>query len=95
MPRYELHVTDRIIAGSLQELHEIVKDIEGAYKIFVYYRANFDGYSGKVNLNIRDMREAKRMRERGVSYADIAKKFSTNPKTMSRLVRNMIENEIY
>lgn len=93
---YELHLGDEKITGKLSELKGMAYGQPGYFEIYKVLQSKMNiekSESRKVLLmNIEDMREAKRLRERGYSYEVLCRKFRVGEEYMRRVLRQMNTN---
>jgi len=89
--KYRLFYDGQEIESSdLRHLQRLAKGTECYYEIYEYKMFNPNGNAGKTKMNIMDMREAKRMAERGVSKNLIAAKYGISSDHLTRLLRQFV-----
>lgn len=85
-----LYDGQEVESNDLRHLQRLAKGTECYYEIYEYKMFNPSPNTGKTKMNIMDIREAKRMAERGVSKSIIAAKFEISIDHLSRLLRQFV-----
>lgn len=89
MIRYELHFGEAIVHGeAIKELKEFAKSITQYYEIYKIYCSSMVEHPVS-KLNIMDMREIVRLKERGWTSSAIANKFSV-PQSQIRKISSSL-----
>jgi hypothetical protein len=94
-PRYEFHCDGKVIESNhLRELTRLAENTYLPYEIYAYYRSSTTASSGNLKMNIQNIRDASRLSEKGYSKQFIAKKFSVHPDTLSKILRQFVNQSI-
>ena len=89
-PRYEFHCDGKVFESKdLHELRRMAEKTYLPYEIYAYYRASTTSSSGNLKMNIQDMKDAKRMIDRGYSRKIVAKKFGVSPDYLMKIIKQV------
>lgn len=86
--RYELHYNRKVIAGTPDELRRLAATLKCYWELHVYISSSMRTEE-KHRMNIVDMREALRLKERGYTNKSLAKKYHVCPDYMGRVLVQM------
>lgn len=86
--RYELHYNKKVIPGTQDELRRLAATLKCYWELHVYISSSMRTEE-KHRMNIVDMREALRLKERGYTNKSLAKKYHVCPDYMGRVLVQM------
>lgn len=85
---YELHYDGKIITGTAKELRKLTETLKCYWELHLYLPSSMRTEE-KHRMNIVDMREALRLKERGYTNKSLAKKYHVCPDYMGRVLIQM------
>lgn len=86
--RYALHYTGMVLIGDEPELRRLASRLTCYWELHVYIFSSMRTEE-KHRMNIVDMREALRLKERGYTNKSLAKKYHVCPDYMRRVLVQM------
>lgn len=86
--RYELRYNGKVIPGTEDDLRRLAKTLTCYWELHAYISSSMRTEE-KHKMNIVDMREALRLKERGYSNKSLAKKYHVCPDYMGRVLVQM------
>lgn len=88
-PRYELHVDGQVFKGPLWRLKHMIDNTYLPYELYAYYRSKSRATCGNQKMNIEDMRDAKRLKDKGYDCETIARKFGVTKDQIWKVIRDI------